>query len=650
MTQDTFPHLFSPIQIGKMTVKNRIFMSAMSTALCDEHNRVTPEALAYYAARARGGAGFITSENVMVDEDSHYNIPNNMGLYQDDQIPGVRALADAVHQYGAKLALQLLHAGPAAASRLNGGRQPIAASAIPLRNAGEMPRAMTREDMERFVANMGQSARRAREAGADAVEIHAAHRHGVLGTFLSPLSNKRVDEYGGGVDGRMRLLLEVVREIQKTAGLDFPIVVRMSMTEFEPGGQSLLDAIYIARCLQRAGVSLLNLSNGSLETYWKTVTPNGTPRGVYTEPAQQVKAAVDIPVGVIGRNCEPWAAEQVLELGRVDVVYMARALLCDPEFPNKARSGQTADIRPCIGCTDCITHVHGPVIRCTMNPYAGRETQLPEPARERKRLLVIGGGAAGLQAAATAAKRGHQVTLMEAAEELGGQMSLAGVPISKQDIAAGVQYLIRQAGQAGVDLRRGVQADEQAIRGFAPDAVIAATGGQPVIPGFLKGAGQLVSAWDVLAGRVCVGQNVVVVGGGAVGCETAEFLIHPQNDRHPRGRRVTVIEMLDDVMKDDRSYARSLLVQRMQEKGCRILTGTKVESVQGDTLTCSRGGEQILLSGVDTVVCALGVRPDARLAQVVENMGIPVYVVGDAQKTGRIYEAITSGEDAGAKL
>lgn len=650
MTQDAFPLLFSPIQIGGMTVKNRIFMSAMSTGLCDGQNQVTREALAYYEARARGGAGFITSENVMVDRDSHYNIPNNMGLYEDSHIPGIRALAECVHRHGAKLALQLLHGGPAASARLNGGRQPCAASAIPLRNAGELPRAMTHGDIARFISNMGQAARRARQAGADAVEVHAAHRHGILGTFLSPLSNKRVDEYGGGVDGRLRLLLEVVGEIQKTAGADFPIVVRMSMTEFEPGGQSLLDAIYIARRLERAGVSLLNLSNGSLETYWKTVTPSGTPRGVYTELAQQVKAAVDIPVGVIGRNCEPWAAEQVLELGRVDVVYMGRALLCDPEFPNKARSGRTSQIRPCIGCTDCITHVHGPAIRCTMNPYAGRETQTPGPAGGKKRILVVGGGAAGLQAAATAARRGCRVTLMEGEEELGGQMRLAAVPIAKQDIAAGVRYLIGQAVEAGVEICRGTWADEEAVRRLAPDAVVIATGGQPVIPGFLRGAGQLVSAWDVLAGKVPVGRSVVVVGGGAVGCETAEFLIHPQNDRSPGGRQVTVIEMMDEIMKGDRSYARSLLVRRMQEKGCRIVTDAKVESVQGDRLTYSQGGERATLSGVDTVVCALGVRPDTRLAEAVEGLGIPAYLVGDAQKTGRIYEAVTGGEAAAASL
>ncbi len=650
MVQNAFPLLFSPLQVGTMTVKNRIFMSAMSTALCSEENEITDEALAYYSARAKGGAGLITTENVMVDENSHYNIPNNMGLYRDGQIPGIRRLADEVHRYGAKLTLQLLHGGPAAVARLNGGRQPIAASAIPLRNVGEMPRAMTVEEIRALTVKFGQAARRAREAGADAVEIHAAHRHGVLGTFLSPLSNKRVDEYGGSLDGRLRFLLEVVAEVRRAAGEDYPVIVRMSMTEFEPGGQSMLDAIYIARRLEQAGVSLLNLSNGSLETYWKTVTPNGTPRGVNTELAKQIRETVNIPVGVVGRNCEPWAAELALNLGRTDAVYMGRALLCDPEFPNKAMEGKTEDIRPCIGCTDCITHTHGTQIRCTMNPYAGRETCRPAPAPKAKRLLVIGGGAAGLQAAATAARRGHQVTLLEAADQLGGQMFLAGIPIAKQDIAQGTRYLIRQAVEAGVDIRCGIRADEEVIRSYAPDEVIVATGGQPVIPGFLRAANQLVSAWDVLAGKAVTGQNIVVIGGGAVGCETAEFLIHPQNDRHPRGKHVTLIEMVDNLMKGDRSYARSLLVQRLQEKGCHILVDTKVESVEDDRLTYSHEGETVTLTGVDTVVCALGVRPDSALAEMVEGMGIPVYVAGDAVKTGRIYEAITSGEALGARI
>ena len=229
-------------------------------------------------------------------------------------------------------------------------------------------------------------------------------------------------------------------------------------------------------------------------------------------------------------------------------------------------------------------------------------------------------------------------------------MLLAGIPIAKHDITQGTQYLIRQARGAGVELCCGVRADEALIRAEAPDAVIVATGGKPVIPGFLREAKQLVSAWDVLAGKVTTGQNIVVIGGGAVGCETAEFLVHPQNDRKPNGKHVTVIEMMDNLMKEDRSYARSLLVRRMQEKGCEILVDTKVESVKGDAVTYSHQGQSVTLTGVDTVVCALGVRPSNELTELVAELGIPVYTAGDALKTGRIYEAITSGEALGAGI
>ena len=645
-----FPHLFTPIQVGGMTVKNRMFMSAMSTGLCDNDNCVTQRAIDYYAARAKGGVGLITTENVMVDENSHYSIPNNMGLYRDEHIPGVRKLAEEVHRYGAKLAVQLLHAGPAATARVNGGRQPVAASAIPMRNVGEMPRAMTLEEIQAFVHNIGQAARRAREAGVDAVEVHAAHRHGVLGTFLSPLSNKRVDKYGGDVDGRMRLLLEAVEEVRRQTTPDYPIIVRMSMTEIEPGGQSMMEAIHIARRLEQAGVNMLHLSNGTLETFWKTVTPDGTPQCVNSELSQVLKDAIHIPVGVIGRNSEPWAVEQVLELGRTDVVYMGRALLCDPEFPNKLKEGRTEDIRPCIGCTDCITHVQGPGAHCTMNPFVGREGE-PEPKAEPSRkVLVVGGGAAGLQAATAAARRGCQVTLLEESGQLGGQMFLAGIPIAKHDIVLGTKYLIRQAEQAGVDIRCGVRCDRELVRQMAPDAVVLATGGRPVVPGFLKGAKQLVSAWDVLAGRVTTGQHIVVVGGGAVGCETADFLIHPQNDRRPGGKQVTIIEMADNLMKEDRSYGRSLLVRRLQEKGCTILTSAKVEEVQGEELAYSYQEERHVIHPVDTVVCALGVRPENSLAEELKGLGIPVYLAGDAEKSGRIYQAIASGQAAGESL
>lgn len=650
MNHTRFPKLFTPIQVGSMVVKNRIFMPAMTTALCAPDNTVTDGALAYYEARFRGGVGLVTTETVMVDETSHYSTPNNMGLYRDEQIPGMRRLVELAHRYDVRIVAQLLHGGPAAAAELNGGRQPRAASAIPLRNVGEMPREMTVEEIHTLTGRFGDAARRAKEAGFDGVEVHACHRHGILGTFLSPLSNKRVDEYGGSVDARMRFLLEVIADIHGQCGQDFPIIVRMSMTEYEPGGQSLLDAIYIARTLRDAGVDLLNLSDASLEMYWRTVTPAGTAKGVNTELSAKLKQAADIPIGVVGRINEPWAAELILELERSDAVYMGRALLCDPDFPNKALQGRTDEIRPCIGCTDCITHAHGPVIRCTMNPRAGREFEVSPMPREKKRILVAGGGAAGLSAAAELARRGHRVILAEAAQTLGGQMNLAAVPISKQDITQGVKYLILQARLAGVEIRMGLRITKETLQEIKPDIVVVATGGSAVIPGFLHGAKQVENGWDVLAGRAETGRNIVVVGGGDVGCEVADFLIHPQDDLSPGGKRVTIIEMGGNLMPADKAYARSLLVRRLKEKGCRILLNSKVEYVDGSTVAYRRNGEVCRLENVDTVIAALGSQKDDSLCQAAGELGIPAVVIGAAVKTGHIYDAIMEGQLAAESI
>lgn len=644
MEKMRFSKLFSPIQIGNITVKNRIFMPAMTTALCSPNNTVTDEALSYYEARFRGGVGLVTTETVMMDENSHYSTPNNMGLYRDDQIPGMRKLAELAHQYDTRIVAQLLHGGPAAVAALNNGRQPRAASAIPLRNVGEIPCEMSQEEIRELTARYADAAWRAKQAGLDGVEVHSCHRHGILGTFLSPLSNKRTDEYGGNIDGRMRFLLEVIDAIRQRCGRDFLIIVRMSMTEYEPGGQSFLDAVYIARTLQAAGVDMLNLSDSSLEMYWRTVTPGGTAKGVNSELSGKLRQYVDIPIGVVGRINEPWAAELVLDMERADVVYMGRALLCDPDFPNKAYAGQLETIRPCIGCTDCITHAHGPVIRCTMNPTAGREYEVAGKAAKQKRVLVVGGGAAGLSAAATLAARGHSVTLAEATDRLGGQMELAAFPIGKQDIAQGVKYLIGQAKSAGVDIRMKQIVTKEWVLQINPDAVVIATGGSPIVPKFLHGAKQIVNGWDVLAGKVATGKNIVVVGGGDVGCEVADFLIHPQDDLSPSGKRVTIIEMGDNLMPNDKAYARSLLVRRLKEKGCRILLSSKVERVCDTTVEYSQNGTMHMLENVDTIVAALGSTQDNEMAEECKALGIETVVVGAAVKTCHIYDAVMEGQ------
>ena len=649
---ERFEHLFSPIKIKNLEVKNHIFMSAIGTFMATKKHEVTDETIAHYEARARGGVGFITTEVVIIDKYSNYSSKRNLGLYDDTHIEGMRRLADAVHAYGAKIAPQLFHVATAGHSSLNEGYPPVAASPIAMRRM-EIPRPLTLEEIPVYVEKFGEAARRAKEAGCDAVEVHCCHKHGLLGSFLSPLHNKRIDAYGGNVDGRLRLPLEVIRKIIDKVGPDFPIIVRMSVTDMEPGGQSIVEACYIAKRFEDAGVSMLNLSNGGLDNPWNTVAPAGTSKAFNADLAERIKKVVHIPVGVIGRNNEPWVAEMVLATGKADVAYMGRALLCDPDLPNKAQEGKVEDIRPCIGCQHCISHLAQPdsKISCVMNPFAGRGEKPVEKAEVKKRVLIVGGGPGGLEAATIAAQRGHDVTLMEKSDQLGGQAYIAAFPPCKQDVATGMKYMIEQTKKAGVKIELNCEATPDNVKAFKADAVIVATGGKPIMPKWMcNSKGNVVSAWDALEGKCNTGNNILVIGGGAVGCETADFLAHPYDDRSPNVKRVTVVELTENILVEDYTSNRSLLVRRMQEKGISIMTGVRVEEILEDGIRYSKNGEEGVLQGFDTIVSALGTQSNNDLTEVLGSLDIAVYTIGDAGKPGKMLQAIAEAADVAQRI
>ncbi|MBR3150609.1 MAG: FAD-dependent oxidoreductase [Erysipelotrichaceae bacterium] len=640
-----FPHLFTPLKIGNTTVKNRIFMSPMTTNLCDTNNRVTEEAIAFYEARARGGAGLITIEGAMVTEKSHYRGLTNLGLYDDSQIPMVAKLADTIHRYDCRAVVQLLHGGPACLPKDNGGMIPWAASPIAIRTgwlAGIVPNEMPIDVVKTTIHEFAQAAERAKKAGLDGVEIHACHRHGLIGSFLSQLSNKRVDEYGGNVDGRLRFLLEVIREARELCGEDFLIFVRLSLEELEYGGQSLIEGMHIAQEVERAGANFIHFSRGTTETFWITTPPSGSPKALHSQLAREMRQALNIPYGVVGRISEPWVGELVLEQKRADAVYIGRALLCDPEFPNKAREGKTEAIRYCIGCTDCIGRVTGPVIHCAINPESARETVKLQKTGKPKKVLVVGGGPGGLHAATVLAKRGHTVTLAEKNRHPGGNMQTAGVPNGKEDLLLGVRSLIYAAKEAGVDIQCDTTVDREYLEKNKFDEVVLASGALPLMPAFL--AGHAVSGIDVLNGKVSTGRNIVVVGGGSVGCETADFLIHPRNDYNANGKKVTVLELTGNVASDDRSYQRTRLMERLIEKGCRILTNAEVIEVEENSVTYRKDGMLQTLENVDTIVAAVGLRSDTSLKETLEELKIPYHIIGDAVKPRRITDAVSEAQ------
>ncbi len=644
-------HLFRPIQIRHMEIKNRIVMSPAATNLASPHGGVTPSLINHYSLRARGGVGLIITEDTTIGPQYLWR---NLSLREDRLIPEWRELVEAVHSFGAKIAPQLIHPSFNARSTLT-GVQPVAASPIPSRVYREIPKELTIDEIQEIIKQFGEAARRAQEAGCDAVQLHCAHCHHLLASFLSPLYNKRADQYGGNIEGRLRLSLEVIRHIRSVVGPDFPIMIRISATEPEPGGRGIEETLYTAPLMVEAGIDAFLISSGTTgNTPWITSPPMGSSLAPNAPLTEVVKRVVKVPIICVGRITNPWIAEQVLTSGKADMVGMARALLADPEFPNKAYHGEWDDISPCVGDMACLVSVSlDKKVCCLINPDVGREGAAPPVRAETpKEVLVIGGGPSGLAAAGVAARRGHHVLLMEKGSKLGGQLLIASVPPLKQELTQAVQYLVSQAIKAGVTLKVSNEATPEEVRRLNPDVVILATGGVPVIPKEIPGSDgkNVVTAWDVLAGQVLAGPQILVLGGGVVGCETADFLAHPVDDLRPGGNQVTVIEMLNNVALDERSSWRSLLIQRLRAKGVGIITGANVVEILPDGAKYIRGGLEKAIQGMDTIVVAMGSKPNDALVERLRGMSRHLLVVGDAKEPRRALEAIAEGTEIGRTI
>ncbi len=645
-----YPHLLSPIQIGRTTVKNRVFMPPLSTNLADK-GYVTDALVAHYAARAKGGVGLIITEVTTV-EPTYIYLPGDMSICDDSYIPGWEKLTAAVHQYGAKILPQLFH--PAyMAFPVPGTPRLIAPSNVGPYYAREAPRAVTKQELQVIIRQFGEAAKRVQAAGGDGVEIHAAHAHGLLGGFLSPLYNKRTDEYGGDINGRLRLTLEVVAKVREMCGEDFIIDVRLSGDEYTDGGQNLNDAVYVAKQLEKAGVDFLHVSGGTTVMRGSSIPAPGTPMGSHVRLAEEIKRHVSIPVATVGRITEPWLAEELIANGKADICMIGRANLCDPDFVTKAGEGREADIRPCIGCLRCLNGImFGKRVSCTVNPSLEPDNEdTITPAEIKKHVLVIGGGPAGMEAAFVAAKRGHHVVLCEKDEELGGQLRIAAVPIAKQDLTKVTQYMARKLEQAGVVVRLNCMVTEELLRNeFAGYEVVACVGAAPVVPKAFTAFKQWMTADDVLAGRAFPGRKVVVLGGGAVGCETADFLAPLVDDLFPRNREITVLEMAGGVMLTESGPGRSLLVQRMRKKGVELICGAKVERVDKDTIVYTKDGQEHTISGADTLVLAVGYRSSPALEELLKTCGMTYRIIGDAQKPGNLKDAIAQGYQTAMEL
>ncbi len=639
MESQSYPMLFSPIKVGTQEVKNRVFMPPVSTNLAD-HGYVTDALVDHYTARAKGGVGLIITEVVTVEPTYTY-LPGDMCCYDDTFIPGWEKLAAAVHQYGAKIMPQLFH--PAyMAFNVPGTPRLIAPSFVGPSYAREAPRPITIDEIHELTHQFGDAAVRMLKAGVDGVEVHAAHAHGMLGGFLSPQYNKRTDEYGGSLDARMRFLLEVIAEIRERCGEDFIIDVRISGDEYTDGGLTLNDMIYVSRRLEKAGVDMIHVSGGTTIKRGSAIPAAGTKQASHAALSREIKKHVGIPVATVGRINEAWIAEELIEDGAADICMMGRANLCDAEFCNKAAAGRAEEVRPCIGCLRCLNGImFGKPISCTVNPDVEHDEAGYEPAAEKKSVLVVGAGPAGMEAAYIAAKRGHNVVLVDKQEEPGGQLRIASVPPAKQELARVIKYQFSRLAEAGVDVRMGVGLTAEDIqRDFAGYEVVLSYGAEPIVPGFMTGFKQVMTADDLLAGRAFPGKKIVIVGGGSVGCETADYLAPLVNDLAPSNRDVTLIEMTKTLAANEGGAGRAVLVTRILDKGVHVLTEAKLTSVTEDTIAYEKDGEEHVIEGADTLVLALGYRPNTQLADALSEAGFTCHVVGDSKQCGNLRDAI----------
>jgi len=635
--------LFQPGQIGSMTVKNRIVMPPMSSRLSTIHGEVTDNMVAYYAERAKGGVGTIIVEYAYIDEFESKAAISQLGVQTDHHITGLNQLSEAIKSYGAKAVLQIAHGGRQTDPGKM-GMTPVGPSAIPdpLLSATMGEPNWTREldidEIQEIIQSFADAARRTQMAGFDGVELHGSHGY-LLCQFLSPFSNHRNDMYGGGLDERARMPLETVDRVRSTVGPDYPIFYRVSGDEFVPGGLTLDETKRFAQMLQEAGVNCIHVSCGNFSSIHRFVPPIYFDHGYFTYLAEEIRKVVNVPVIAVGAVSEPDHANWLVEQGKADFVSMGRALIADPHLPNKAREGKLDEIRPCIRCNEgCINRFFkGWTMRCAVNPQCGREVYYGEiqPVEEPGKVLVAGGGPAGMEAAIIAAQRGHQVILCEKEAELGGLLRDVVVPKYKYDIRRLLNHLrYKVYHDENIEIRTDTEVSPEMVRDIGPDVVLVASGSTSIIPDF-PGSDRfnVVLGENVYAGRQDVGQKVVVAGGGMLGCEIAVMLAE-------KGKQVTIIEMLDEVAHDVEPLTQMTLKEMLHEHGVHIITGHKLDMVndQGAVVMDKDWNKTVIPT--DNIVVALGRTPNNELIDQLAATGVRIVPLGDCVEPGDIGDCI----------
>jgi len=670
MKESRLRKLFTPIRIGALEIRNRICMPALHLQYAQDRH-CSDRMVEFYRARAAGGCGLIIVGGVGIDlVGSGVLMPT---IENDDYIAGFKKLADACHEEGAAVMLQLFHAGRYSFSRLIDNRQPVAPSAVASRYTGEEPRALLQDEIVEIEKRFAAAAERARRAGMDGVELCGSAGY-LISQFLSPLTNKRTDEYGGHLENRARFACETIARVRSAVGRDFVVTIRVAGNDFVPGSNTNVESAKACRMFEEAGVDAISVTGGWHEARVPQL-PMMVPRGAFTYLAVGIKREVSVPVMVSNRIVDPRDAERILRDGIADLACVGRAQVADPEWARKAREGRHDEIRPCVGCMQgCLDRVFtGQPLCCLCNPQAGFERERRvERAPKRKKVVVVGAGPAGLEAACVAAERGHKTVLFERADTIGGQVWISAAAPGRDEFRRLVPYYRGRLASTGVDLRLNTDVTVGLLKKERPDAIILATGSEPLVPDIPGIRGDNVChAWNVLAGTADLGKKVVILGGGAVGVETAifaasigtpsgeivKFLLMYGAEGPDRLRticrtgtkQVTLIEMEQKLGRDIGLTTRWILLGQLKTLGVKTISGATATAIRDNGVVYRKNGTDCH-EPADTVVLALGSRPNRLLAESLDEAGIPFKAVGDCVEPRKVMDAIHEGFLAAIEL
>ncbi|MHB8276267.1 MAG: oxidoreductase [Candidatus Humimicrobiaceae bacterium] len=649
-------NLFNPGSIGNLELKNRIILPPMATALCENGGFVSRRLIDYHTARARGGSAMNIVEISGVHPTTIGNGKLGLGIYDDKFIPGLKELAASIKNAGGVPAIQLWHAGRQINSKDVLSGYIVAPSPIPCPVCRETPRELNWYELNDIIESFGDAAARAKAAGFEAVEVHGAHGY-LICQFLSKYSNKREDRYGGSLENRTRFATEIIKNIRSKIGSDFPLIFRLSADEYVEEGIFIGEALEIAKIMESAGVNAIHVSAGNYQTLQYIFPPMDVEAGFNVNRAAAIREVLKIPVIAVGRINDPVLGNKIIAEGKADFVSVGRGQLTDPDFCNKALNDDFDNILKCIACNQgCIDRLffEKTYVSCLLNPSCGREEDFRTINTERtarpKKILVAGGGPAGLEASKLLAKNGHKVILCEKSDKPGGQFLLGSLAPDKEIVAKSVLKMADLARRAGAEFRLKTEVGREVIKEINPDMVIVASGSIPAIPAALQGTviesgGKVfvATAHDILRGEKTAGRNVAVIGGGTTGIEVAEFLA-------AQGKNITVIEMSSEIAAGISPLRRPFLFKKIKDLNIMVFTRAKCIQIGNGFIEAEISGIRKWFEGIETVVFACGVVPEDSLSGLLEKEGIPYFIVGDAAKPSNALDAIWSAADLALKI